>query len=77
LIFYSVLFFAIKLLTLERCYFFHLPLRGVILGAGWSSISASPPQISSASSLMVTRVACAAFWFYYFPSVLLDFRVGL
>jgi len=46
LIFYSVLSFAIKLLTLERCYFFHLPLRGVIPDVGWSSISVSPPQIS-------------------------------
>jgi hypothetical protein len=33
LIFYWVLSYAIKLLTLRCCYFFHLPLCGVISGA--------------------------------------------
>jgi hypothetical protein len=64
-------------LTLKRFHLFHLPLRGVILGAGWSNISASPPQISNTSSSIVAGVACVAFCFFLFHSLLLDFCVGL
>jgi hypothetical protein len=77
LIFYSVLSFAIKLLTLEYCHCFHLPLREVIHGAWWSNISASPLQINDTSSSMVGGVARVAFYFFLFHSLLLDFRVGL
>jgi hypothetical protein len=62
LIFYLVLSFSIKLLILECCYFFYLHVCGVISGAGWSSISASPPWISGTSSSMVARVMRVAFF---------------
>jgi hypothetical protein len=71
LIFYSILSFAIKLLTLKHCYFFHLSLCKVILGAGWSSILASLPQISDVSSSIVVEVAYVAFCFFPLLSYLI------
>jgi hypothetical protein len=60
---------------------FHLPLSRVIPGVRWSSISASPPRISSVSSLMVVRVARVAFCFlffcFFFPLSYLIFVVAL
>jgi hypothetical protein len=64
LIFYSILLFDIKLLTLKCCHCFHL--SGVIPSVGWSGISSSPPRINSASSSMVAWVVIPPFVFFFF-----------